>query len=253
MTFVSEKEAKRVSFIQMLKLMPKFITNKYIRNYCIFLLGKYFFLSCFTATYDFICIEKGYNYDYIIILGTLIIPFILIANVIGSRWLKSGMNQKASVVTATIALVGCIGQYILYKFYYHGPEDDMKLFVGSAVLSMVFAMGAVTVTYDTGFLNGIADPAIGGLYITFIACFINLANILPQTIGTFVIKYLDYDVYMIGCLICAAICMPFAFFYASYIDKVDVLEYRIYTEDNQEQSKKGEDSEVISTNTSKDK
>ena len=105
MLFVSEKDVKRVSFMQMLRLLPKLFSNKFIRNYCMFLLVKYFFLGCFQATYDFICIEKGYNYDYIIITGTFIIPVLLIANVIGSRWLKNGLNQRASVVASAIALM----------------------------------------------------------------------------------------------------------------------------------------------------
>ena len=191
--FVSEKDVKRVSCMEMVKLLPKFFTNKYIRNYCIFLMGKYFFLICFAATYDFICIEKGYNYDYIIILGSIVIPVTLIANVVGSRWLKIGLNQRASIVMSAIALLGCLGQYILYKFYYHGPQDDTKLFFGSVLLGIVFSFGNMTNTYDTGFLNSIGDPAIGGLYLTYIACFMNLSSIFPSTLGTYIIKYLNYD------------------------------------------------------------
>ena len=130
----------------------------------------------------------------------------------------------------------------MYKFY-HGPQDDIKLFIGNGVLGIIFSFGDLAFTYDSGFLNSIADPAIGGLYITLIACFSNLSGILPSTLGTYVVKYVDYDVYMIGCLIGAAMCLPFNFCYAAYIDSVDVLKYRVYTEDME--AKKDEETPKI--------
>lgn len=233
MLFVSEKHVKRISFIQMLRVLPKFFTNKHIRNYCLFLLTKFFFIGCFEATYDFICIEKGYNYDYVIIRGTIMIPFIFIVNIIGSRWLKTGFNQRASIIAKGFAMGDRIGKFILYKLY-KLPQDDLQFFIGITICNILFMPEACTFTYELGFVNDIADPAISGLYITFISCFINVAVILPNTLGTFVITYMDYEAYMIACLIGAIIYWPFAWYYACYLDSVDVIKYRIYTGDDEE-------------------
>ena len=114
----------------------------------------------------------------------------------------------------------------------------MMLFYGSLIMNAVFCFGAVSFTYDSGFINDVADPVVGGLYITFLACFINAGQIIPSTISTFVIKYMNYHVFQIGCLTLAAITMPFSFWYAKKVDAVDIMEFRIYTEEFQQESKK---------------
>jgi hypothetical protein len=50
-------------------------------------------------------------------------------------------------------------------------------------MSVLFVFGGNAFMYEAGFLNDIADPVIGGLYITAIGSVINLSRMLPGTFG----------------------------------------------------------------------
>jgi PAT family acetyl-CoA transporter-like MFS transporter 1 len=63
MMLVSEQEVTRASFCEVLKILPKFVTNKYIRNLLIFTCLKYWFITMYGATYINILIEKKFPYD----------------------------------------------------------------------------------------------------------------------------------------------------------------------------------------------
>merc|ERR1712194_88803 len=92
-------------------------------------------------------------------------------------------------------LGGVVGYVLLV--YYNGKDDDVYFFFAGLANSLVFIMGGTSFIYDTGFLNDITDPVVGGMFITFIGSFMNLSSFLPETLGTYVIKHMDYDVYNI--------------------------------------------------------
>jgi len=47
------------------------------------------------------------------------------------------------------------------------------MFWGTNIINVVFVMGGVTLMFDTGFLNDITDPMVGGMFITFVGSFFN--------------------------------------------------------------------------------
>jgi len=67
----------------------------------------------FASTYDFITIERGYNYDYIIITGTIGFPIGFAAFILAGKWLKRGDNMKMAVKTGAIMWLSCIASYII--------------------------------------------------------------------------------------------------------------------------------------------
>ena len=98
-------------------------------------------------------------------------------------------------------------------------------------MGIAFSLGGNSFMYEAGFLNDIADPVIGGLYITAIASVMNLSRMLPSTFGLFLIKYLPYDVYNLGTLALAILCCPFMYWVSGMIDAIDVKKYRIFGDD----------------------
>lgn len=193
---VSEKEVKRASCCELLKLMPKFFTNRWVLGWILFIMLKFFASNLFGAVYTFKLIELGFSYDYIIILGTLFMPLGIIVTVICGKWLVRGKNQKMSIIMSIPTVLSGIGSYVLLCNY-HGPKDDHMMIISMCVLNVVFCFSGMSFIYDSGFLNDVADEKIGGIYITFIASFMNLSGMLPETLGLYVVSHVNFDYYCI--------------------------------------------------------
>ena len=207
----------------MVQLLPKFVTNPAIRGFICFILLKNLGQNLFNSVISFELIERGFSYDYIIIIGTLLTPVGILITIIAGNWLKRGQNQKYSIFFSIISFLSAVTTYILVCNY-HSKADDNNLFISLMITSIVFAFGPLSYIFDSGFLNDIADARIGGMYITFIACFMNLSAMLPETVGLYVIKYTNFDTYSYVTLTISFISIPVAMWYAGKLDALDVTE-----------------------------
>ena len=120
---VSERQIKKTGVCKIFKLLPQFITNPAIRNFCMFVMIKYLGLNLFDSISDFTLIEKGFSYDHVIMIDTFTTPMNLIVPIIGSKWLIRGRNQQNSVLCIFVFGIKCIMLYFLVHRY-KGPEDD---------------------------------------------------------------------------------------------------------------------------------
>lgn len=79
------------------------LTNTAIISYIGIIMFKYFGMNLFGSVINFYLIEKGFSYDYIIIIGTILTPLGIVVCIIGGKWLKRGSNQKMSIIMSIIS------------------------------------------------------------------------------------------------------------------------------------------------------
>ena len=247
MLTVSEKHIKKANFCGVFKLIPKFFTNGGIMSFTMFLMIKYFGLNLFNSVATFYQIEKGYSYDYIIITATAMIPVSQIVSIIGSKWLVRGLNQKNSIIASFVQLLNGIVTFWL-TWNYKGAADNWSISISLIITNTLLSIGILSTIYDSGFQNDIADHGIGGSYITFIACFMNLSGYLPETLGLWIFKYTTFEVFSIVSQAIAALTLPLNWYWAINLDNKDVLEFKLCTEglEVEENEKHSTDSSIQS-------
>lgn len=157
----------------------------------------------------------------------MLVPTVWLSTWVGGQFLKRGQNQRFSILSNIFGVLSGVSALILY-INYSGPKDDMFLFIGFLITGTVFCFSGCSFLFDSGFLNDIADPKIGGMFITFVGSFMNLSGMLPETLSLYFIKYFNYTYYLVGTLALSMLCLPLTYWIAAKIDRVDVLEYRIY-------------------------
>lgn len=150
MLTVSEKHIKRASFCEVVKLIPDLIRNKAIISFICFIFVKYFGQRLFGSIINFYLIEKGYSYDYIIIIGTVLTPLGIACTILSGKWLKRGQNQRVQLITIVVGFFSSVCTYFMCRFY-SGPKDDMNLTIWIIVTSIVFCVGGVSYIFDVGF------------------------------------------------------------------------------------------------------
>lgn len=181
----------------------------------------------FILTYKFICLEKGYSANYVIINETFNLVISIIADYFGGIFLKNGYLQRLFIISNAFNILAAIASFIVY-LKYSGPSDDIFLLVASMLINVIFFYKETTYLYNEAFIYSIADPLVGGVFISFTSCVGIAFELVPETVGLYIVKYFDHKLFMALCIGLSIIVYPATYWIALKIDMVDVLEYRLF-------------------------
>ena len=75
--------------------------------------------------------------------------------------------------------------------------------------------------FMTSFFNTIVNKAVGNTGITCLIALLNQTMILSRMVGLSILNYVNYDIFVITCLVAQAVLLTLLFPYANIIDKKD--------------------------------
>ncbi|KAK9718591.1 hypothetical protein K7432_005393 [Basidiobolus ranarum] len=134
-------------------------------------------------------LEKGFNKEDLALAVLIDFPFQIVFGYYAAKWSTGPRPLKPWLYAFYLRLVfACVGMWIVYIFPSGGVTNTYLVIV---IASTVLSSFASTVQFVSisAFITSIADPAIGGTYMTLLNTMSNLGGTWPKF---FVLRAVDY-------------------------------------------------------------
>jgi len=133
-------------------------------------------------------VEKGFRKDNLAVLVTIAFPFEFLFAILAGKLSREGEPLKpwklGYVMRAFIALAGVL---LVYTFP-HGGEVSLGYYALVLLIFLVYSLCSNFMVVAQGsFFAKIADPRIGGTYMTFLNTLANLGGTYPRFFGYYFI------------------------------------------------------------------
>jgi len=149
------------------------------------------------AGLDLELLQKGVPRQTILLIGLIYTPFEIAFSLFASRWTAGARPLDAFTSTYPFRIAMCLGVTLLVAAVSDAqpgehPEHSTAWYVGVIALFVLLRLAAnVMFVAQMAFFNRIADPAIGGTYMTMLNTVTNLGGMWPGPLSLMTIEALE--------------------------------------------------------------
>jgi len=211
---------------KVVKIAPKFFTNKTMRDFMIFIFVTKAVRQLFGEAITLKMIDQGLSKTSLVNTDTVTFPLYLVTN-----WILFKIIKKGSIVRMYLWMVlyTCV-QFLLRYFVYLDlkvSKNTDRAVVFLYILSFMDRF-ANTSAVIAGYINIITQQEVGATFLTLMFCWLNMAGILPNTIGLKMTDWLGSG-FDAAYLATTGIQVLTVFCYFGYAQKLDTMDKDEYS------------------------
>jgi hypothetical protein len=226
LVFTAEKkfnESKHQSFFQILKMLPKFMTNKRLRTLLVYMFLTRICRGFYGEALSLQYINNGLERTTLVNIGTLITPIALIIACFSNKFLKKGKLMQYYHNVKMYGWLIEVFNYLVYLYLVHSKNVDVTVWL-IVLVNMIGIIADQTFNFFFGFVNLIIDEEMGSSSITVMTSIWNISNDVPNTIGLSILKRVNFNVLIITCLVIGMVILLWQRKTAKLIDASDLNE-----------------------------
>lgn len=220
--FVAEKKIspnKEMTCGKILTFAKRFITNRHVLTFLLYLIGTSFFTALIDASVSFKFIENGFNKADLINIETITTPLAILVLFLSPLCMfKNYLLRARHFVCFVLLFCSVFDFWTLLK--YIQDKRSMIAFIkllGSATVGIISEYNFV---YWYGFLNTILEEESGATSITIFTSLVNASYDVPNTLGLKLVDVIDnYKAFGITCYVAAFVVLIATFPLAAKLDK----------------------------------
>lgn len=225
------KEDKKKGVIEILKLLPRFFTNRYMKNFLIYT----FITNCFTSFYGEALTLKyiinGIDKTTLVNISTMIGPIGLIISCLSNKFMKKDKLCYFYHIASLFDSVISIGSLLILA--YLEKTKNVEMAVRFLYLIGIFGtIGDQASNFLMAKVNNIVDEELGSTSITVFTSILNASGSIPTTIGLKIVKYFNFHVFCWIFALLNIIVLAWKFKEAKRMDLLDHKMYQIVSDSN---------------------
>lgn len=195
--FVAEKvdpaptSKRSQNLVRVIKLLPKFFSQKNMRKFLLFGLVIRFFPALFDEVMMLKVLDNGISKTTLVNLSSFTFPLYLLVSFISIRFMQKGSMMRRSYYMGIYAVLLNGLQYLVYLDLAHNRniKRTENLILLCSVLEKFQFGGNLSFAY----ISTITPEDIASTFLTFLMCWSNLSNMLPATIGLKLADWMPHD------------------------------------------------------------
>lgn len=190
----------------MLKSIPLYLKNYYVRTYLIYILVTRSFESLINEPTKLKMMEYGVDKNTLVNLTGLVVPLEIILSVASKKYLTKGKMIKYYHFFLSLVGVSIVFKYLINKYLLRldlvGSDGRKKELPNLAMFLIVFESIFYCVTklkyvFLMGFRNLIVDEELGNTSMTLVTSTWFLSLAIPDMLGLWMIEFMSYDLFML--------------------------------------------------------
>ena len=171
----------RPTFRSIVSVVPKFVSNRNMRNLLLFIGATRVFRSAISESLILKLIDNGIPKTTIVNIDTLVFPLGIISGCFMIKFLVKGKLMKFYYwISALLLLMSSVWYLMLYDLQQNKDSNRTKVFL---IIHSCFRTCLNAFPFALGYINQIAIQEIGSTYISIFLAYWNFLTHFPQTIG----------------------------------------------------------------------
>ena len=216
----------RQDLCKVIKVAPKFFTNKTMRDFMIFIFVTKAIRQLFGEAITLKMIDQGLSKTSLVNTDTVTFPLYLITNWVLFKIIKKGSIVRMYLWMVLYTCVQLLLRYLVYLDLKTSRNSDRAV-TFLYVLSFLDRF-ANTSAVIAGYINIITQQEVGATFLTLMFCWLNMAGIIPNTIGLKMTDWLGSS-FDIAYLATTGLQIVTFFYYFEYSKKLDSMEKDEYS------------------------